>query len=121
MALSAIWIALEGNLARASLLAIALTVVAAGHAVQRFLGGRRLRLPAWLLLCSILGFIVGAGSATVTLALMAVKSGLHAHGPEFNTVVIGQAVERIPAWAVAGLLLGLGMGLLLAGIRGQVR
>ncbi|MDX1687790.1 MAG: hypothetical protein R3248_07385 [Candidatus Promineifilaceae bacterium] len=110
------WIALEGHLLRVVGLAVGLTLVALGHGVQRYVGGRRLSLRAWLALAAGCGLAAGAGSGVLTLLFMALKTGLHAHGPEFAAAEIHWVASRLVGWAAGGLLAGLGIALLLAGL-----
>jgi NhaP-type Na+/H+ or K+/H+ antiporter len=56
---------------------------------------------------------MGLGSALLILFLMALKTGLHAHGPEFSAIEVSWVLQQIPLWAAAGLAGGLGVGLLL--------
>ena len=112
---SAVWIALEGSLLRVSLLAGLLALVLLGRLWQRFAAGHTLRLAAWLALCGGSGLLWGAGSAVLALLLMAVKTGLHAHGPEFSVAEINWMVDQMPVWGGLGLVVGLGLGLLAAG------
>ena len=44
---------------------------------------------------------------------MAIKTGLHAHGPEFSGSELDWVLQQIPMWALVGLLGGLGLGFLL--------
>lgn len=109
-----IWIALEGDLARVLLLGLGVTMVAVGHLARRLpppytSGFRR------LLVGGALGLLAGAGAALATLALMALKTGLHAHGPEFTVEEIRWVVSRLPWWAAGGALAGLGGALLITG------
>ena len=111
------WIALEGDLLRVVALAVGVTLVLVGHGVQRTMGGRRLSLPAWLALSAALGLAGGAGSGALALLFMALKTGLHAHGPEFTPMEIEWLASRITWWGAGGFFGGLGIGLLLVGLR----
>lgn len=114
---AAAWITLEGDLLRVVALAIGVTFVALGHGVQRYVGGRRLSLRGWLALAAGVGLAAGAGSGVLTLLFMALKTGLHAHGPEFTTAEIAWVTSRLAGWAAGGVTAGLGIGLLLAGMK----
>jgi NhaP-type Na+/H+ or K+/H+ antiporter len=54
------------------------------------------------------------GSSLLTLVFMAIKTGLHAHGPEFTLQEIQWVSQQTPLWAAVGLLIGLGLGMLTA-------
>jgi hypothetical protein len=109
---SAAWISLEGNLWQAVLMGVGVTSVTAGHLAQRYLSGRLLAIYKWLLLTGMGGLFLGLGSGLLTLFFMAVKTGLHAHGPEFSLEEINWVRQQIPLWTAVGLLAGLGLGLL---------
>jgi hypothetical protein len=106
-----VWIALEGNLSRVVLLALGMTLVLLGHGSRR-LWGRRLSRRDWLFFSGLLGLALGAGSGVLALILMAVKTGLHAHGPEFTAAEIGWVVAQLPWWLAGGALAGVGAGLI---------
>ena len=107
-----VWIALEGNLGRVLLLAAGLSLVVVGHVVQRTLGGRLLSRRRWLVLSAGIGCILALSVGLLALLLMALKTGLHAHGPEFAREEFDWLLGQLPVWAVAGALAGLGFGLL---------
>lgn len=109
---SVVWIALEGSLIRAALLGSSASLLAWIYLLQRWLGGRTLSLPLWLALAAALGVLAGFSSAALTLVAMALKTGLHAHGPEFTAQQVDWVVAQIPWWTSSGLLAGLGLGLI---------
>jgi hypothetical protein len=109
-----LWIPLEGNLAQTVLMGLWVALVMAGHLAQRWLGGHRLGRGRWLLLAALFGLCLGLGSAILTLLAMALKTGLHAHGPEFTRTEINWVLEQLPYWTAAGFLAGLGLGLVAA-------
>lgn len=111
VAAGAIWIASEGNLTLDLVLSAAVMLVLLAHLVERSAGGRRLAPLRWLLLLAALGVVAGVGIAVLALLLMVVKTGLHAHGPEYTAAELAWVVESIPLWAVAGLLAGVGLAL----------
>jgi hypothetical protein len=43
---------------------------------------------------------------------MAVKTGLHAHGPEFSPSQIAWVMGQVPWWTSAGLLAGVGLAMI---------
>jgi hypothetical protein len=107
-----LWIPLEGNLSQTVLIAVWVALVTAGHLAQRWLGGRTLGRGRWLLVAAAFGLYLGLASAILTLLAMALKTGLHAHGPEFTRAEINWVLAQLPLWAAAGLLAGLGLGML---------
>jgi hypothetical protein len=116
---AAIWISLEGAKQQVVLLAIAFMLVITSYLLQRFLGGKQLSAGRWLLYAAGMGLIIGLGSAFSTLIFMAVKTGLHGHGPEFTKAEIEWVIGQIPLWAITGLIAGLGLGLLTTGLTNE--
>ena len=111
-----VWIGLEGTLWRVILLAVGVTLVAAGYMAQRFLGDRELTIAQWLLVSAVAGLFISFSSALLSLVFMAIKTGLHAHGPEFTADEIGWVMQQLSLWGLVGLLAGLGFGILLLGL-----
>jgi hypothetical protein len=110
-AYGALWISLEGNLLRAVLMGTSVAVISTAHLFQKHAGGQKITLGRWLLMMAAMGLLVGLSSALLTLVFMAVKTGLHAHGPEFTMEETGWVALQIPLWSLAGVTAGLGMGL----------
>jgi hypothetical protein len=107
------WIALEGMLWRVVLMGFLTTAVLLAYLVQKYLAGRT--LSSWQVagLTAVLGLGLGLGGGLLTLVFMAVKTGLHAHGPEFSPEEISWVWQQIPIWKAVGLLAGLGIGLII--------
>lgn len=116
---SAIWISLEGELVQVVVLGVGVTAVSLLHLIQRYLGGRRLSLARWLLTAAAAGLLLGVGSVLLSLFFMALKTGLHAHGPEFSAADIRWLWNQLPLWSAVGTLLGSGLGLLLAAVSAE--
>lgn len=114
---TAVWLTLEGSLPRVLMMGVSTTAVSLAYLVQRYGGGRRLPVAAWVGGTAVLGLLLGTGSSVLTLLLMVVKTGLHGHGPEFTLAQINWVWEQLPLWAVIGLLGGGGLGLLWAGLQ----
>ena len=93
----------------------ATAVLLVGHGWQRWLGGRRVGRGIGVLVTAVSGGVLGAGSGLLTFAFMAVKTGLHAHGPEFTQAEIAWVRGVLPLWTAVWLLIGLGVGLIWAG------
>lgn len=109
-----VWITLEGSLGRVILLATCLSLLASSYLAQRYLGGRQLTLNRWLIIATSGGALVGFTCAVLSVLFMAVKTGLHSHGPEFSPREISWIISQTPIWTAAGSLAGLGGGLLAA-------
>ncbi|MFK7805118.1 MAG: hypothetical protein AB8G95_26025 [Anaerolineae bacterium] len=117
------WIAFEGILTLVVGVGLTLTLlwVAVGAsrvwpAIQfRFpsLTGLRGRLLAW----SAVGGLVGLTSPLMILSLMIFKTGIHAHGPEFNPAEIEWVLSQFFRWSVLGMAIGFGVGLLVSAFR----
>ena len=112
---TAVWIALEGELWRVVVMGVGSTAVSLGYGWQKWLGGRLVDGWKWWGVTAVTGLLFGVGSGLLSLVFMAVKTGLHAHGPEFTPAEINWVLQQIPTWAVAGLLAGLGLALLTKG------
>ena len=107
-----VWMSLEGSLVRVVIMGVSTTAVALAHLTRRFWPGRALPRGAWLGGTAVLGLLFGLGSGLLTLLFMAVKTGLHAHGPEFTPQQIAWVWQQTSLWALAGLLAGLGLGMI---------
>lgn len=107
-----IWISLEGDLRQVVALGVCTMLVGLGHGVQRRWAGRPFLAPGWLARMAATGLLLGAGSSILTLFFMALKTGLHAHGPEFTADELAWVLRQLPLWAGAGGMTGLGLGLL---------
>jgi hypothetical protein len=110
----ALWLSWEGRLWQVVGLGVGVSAVSLIHLLQNKLGGQIVTLSKWLTVTAVLGLLFGLGSGVLTLVFMAVKTGLHAHGPEFTIQQIRWVIQQIPLWTIAGLLAGLGLGLLTA-------
>jgi len=112
---TAVWISLEGALVQVVIMGTATAVLLVGHGWQRWLGGRSVGRGVGMLVAAVSGGVLGAGSDLLTFAFMAVKTGLHAHGPEFTQAEIAWVWGVLPLWTAVWLLVGLGLGLIWAG------
>ena len=112
-----IWMSFEGDLRLVTMMGTAVSLTVNGYLMQRFLGGWPLQFAGWLVVMGTVGLLVGFGSSLLTLVFMAIKTGLHGHGPEFQPPEIEQIVGLIPLWGAAGLVAGLGMGVLIWGFK----
>lgn len=111
------WISLEGALVQVVAMGVATTAVSLGHLVQRRWGGRQLTRPKWLLLATAVGTALGSGGVLLTLLFMVMKTGLHAHGPEFTPAEIAWVWQQLPLWTISGGLAGLGLGMAAAAVQ----
>lgn len=115
---AAAWIALEGSLGGVLLLAVGVSGVALGHGLQQ-MRGRAFSPAGWVAFVGFLGLALAVGSTVLVLLLMALKTGLHAHGPEFSRGEIGWVLAQFPWWVAGGVVAGLGMGLITLAVRGK--
>ncbi len=113
---TAVWISLEGSLGRVLVMGVGVTLVMAGQLMQRYLGGRAVSVGAWVGITAVLGLLTGIISVGMTLVFMAVKTGLHAHGPEFTQAELSWVMQQLPLWGIVGLLAGTAVGLLTIGL-----
>jgi hypothetical protein len=114
---AAVWIPLEGDMRLDFILSALILAAIIRTLVARYLAGRKLTLPQWLSLMMLTGLIAGGGLVLLTLFLMTLKTGLHAHGPEYTPAELAWVWSRLLLWSSLGLLAGLGLGLITAGIR----
>lgn len=105
------WMSLEGSLVGVILMGVSTTAVLLAYAAQHFLGGREFSVMRWLGITAVLGLLFGLSSGLLTLLFMVVKTGLHAHGPEFTPSEVTWLIQQIPLWTAVGLLTGLGLGM----------
>ena len=107
-----VWLSFEGELSGTVILGIFSSALFLAQGGQKLLAGRRFSPGIWLLLAAVIGLFWGILAVLFSLLLMVVKTGVHAHGPEFTTNEITWIGEQLPIWAFAGLLAGLGLGLI---------
>lgn len=90
---------------------VSTTAVVLAYLMQHFLGGRTFSVKQWLGITAVLGLIFGLSSGLLTLLFMAVKTGLHAHGPEFTPPEVTWVIQQTLWWTIVGLMAGLGLGM----------
>ncbi len=107
-----LWLTPENGVWLAAGLGLGLSVLVAAHGAFR-LAGRTFSAPHWLAGAVLLGVMVGGGGVIGTVLLMFLKSSLHNHVyPDYPLPMLLAMLERMPAWALAGALVGLAAGLL---------
>lgn len=109
-----VWPALEGSTERDLLLAAPLLALGMTYLAVRFLGGCVLSPTRLVVLSAVAGLSYGISLALLLLFLMALKTGLHAHGPEYSPAEVARVWRQLPSWGGAGALAGLGLGFLAA-------
>ena len=109
-----IWIASEGQLYRAIFMAVFVTALTTASLIQRYLSGRIFTVRRWIFILAALGMFIGVSVGLLTLVFMAVKTGLHGHGPEFTQDQASWVLRQVPLWGAVGLVGGLGLGMVTA-------
>ena len=106
------WMMQEGDLRRVVFLGVWTALLGVGYGYGRVI--THFQLEGWVTVftATIGGALFGLGSVLLTLLLMAVKTGLHAHGPEFSPDEIAWLMQQAPLWTLAGAIGGAGLGLL---------
>lgn len=107
-----VWIAFEGELWRVLLMGFLTTAVFLLSLLQKYLGGRKLSVTQWVGVTAVSGIGLGLGTGLFTLIFMALKTGLHAHGPEFSRAEIDWVLQHLLLWTAVGFLAGTGLGLI---------
>lgn len=110
---AAVWMILEGALWRDMALAVMILALGAAMLIVRRWGGQILPVERGVTLFMAAGLSCGIGFVLLTFFFMALKTGLHAHGPEYTPADIMWVWNQLPVWGGAGGLIGLGAGLLL--------
>ena len=107
-----VWSGLEDRDATAAVALGALASIAlAAWLFARLAAGRSVNS----LHIGLVGAFAGALASLCTVALMLFKNLRHAHiFPDYPAEMLLAVLERLPPWAIAGGLAGLGIGLLLA-------
>lgn len=111
-----VWMILEGSLALTVFLGLFTSLLILIASIRKWFAER---WPNWkysVLVWGVLGLLLGIGTVLMTLTLMAVKTGIHAHGPEYSTGEITWVIDQILLWAVSGLIAGGGVGLLVKAV-----
>ncbi len=110
-----IWITLEGDVRWSLLMALMVLVISFGYFVQRFLGGKKVTLVQGLIIAAAIGLGAGLIIAPLVVVFMAIKTGLHGHGPEFTLEEIKGAFDWVLLGALVGSTTALGLALLYIG------
>ncbi len=113
------WMSLEGTLWLDVALALAGLALALAHLLTRCLGGRMVAVGRFVAAAAAVGLVCGAALALLTLFLMTLKTGLHAHGPEYTPREIAWVWAQLPLWSGTGGLVGLGLSLLVVAMIGR--
>ena len=113
--LAVLWMALEGSVGHDMALAAAALALVVPGGIARWFGGRSLSIQQTVALGAGAGLVFGAGVSLGTLFLMALKTGIHAHGPEYTAAEVAWVWQQAPLWAGAGALAGAGLALVVAG------
>lgn len=60
---------------------------------------------------AVFGAILGLAAPLIILGLMVLKTGVHAHGPEYSPAEIGWITQQMTIWPFVGGLAGFGLGI----------
>jgi hypothetical protein len=86
----------------------------------RRIGGRTLSSRYVPIGATLFGAGVGSLSVISTVALMFLKTALHSHVfPDYPPLQMLAMLERLPAWAAAGALIGLGISVVVRDANSQ--
>lgn len=103
------WVTLEDqSVTLALLFAVAICMLAAAEWLA---SSTRLSTEKGWLAYPLAGLVSGAATAPIALVLMAVKTGLHGHTPDYTPAQMSAVLTSFPIWAGAGAFIGLGAGI----------
>jgi hypothetical protein len=111
-----IWMSLEDNgTFTVSLLGTGLATALMLYQTLERIGGKDLSMRSFFGLSIGLGALIGAASSLATILLMFFKTAWHGHGfPDYPLELMRDTLFRLPAWALAGALIGLGLSFFIA-------
>ncbi|MCC7452344.1 MAG: hypothetical protein IT324_33390 [Anaerolineae bacterium] len=102
-----IWMSAEDSVWLVSLFGLGLSLLIAAHSLFR-LAGRDFPARIWTPGAVMGGALVGMGANLATMLLMVIKTAWHAHMyPDYPFPLIAGIATRLPAWGLAGALVGL--------------
>ena len=113
----AIWSTLEGSLPRVVVMALLCCLLLVLVVWQRWLVLRPFSLWAWVGITAVSGLMAGLLLGPTVWLLMILKTGIHAHGPEFTPLEIAWVSRQTPVWTGVGLFAGAGIGLISFGLK----
>jgi hypothetical protein len=117
-----VWLASDDRGVGAIMAVAAIVCVAfALSGIARWRGGKGVGRRRWLLESMAVGLLTGGLVPPVAVLLILIKISLHSQGtPGFTLGDIGGILNRLPVWALAGVLTGEAMGLIGAALgRGE--
>jgi multisubunit Na+/H+ antiporter MnhE subunit len=116
-----VWMSLEDNgTLTVSLLGTGLATALILYQAFERIGGKELSMRFFVGLFVGLGTLIGMVSPLATILLMFFKTAWHGHGfPDYPLELMHDMLFRLPAWALAGGLLGLGLSFLYLTMRKQ--
>lgn len=112
-----VWMPIEGNLLMVTIFGGATALWLTFHLISYLTRWQTAIASFNLLIWGGIGLINGLMLPPIILMLMGLKTGLHAHGPEFTPVEIAYILSRFVPWGGLGLLGGLGWGMMRQGWR----
>lgn len=112
------WMSLEDNgTLTVSLLGAGLATALILYQILARFGGKDLETRFFFPIC---GALIGAASSITTVLLMFFKTAWHGHEyPDYPIELMRDMLFRLPAWALAGGLFGLGIVFFTSSLRPQ--
>ncbi len=109
-----VWLGAEDSTAGPAIAAAAgLAVILALLLIVKHLSDRTFTEAAILQPAGFWGAVSGFLTGPLAVLLMLIKNSAHGHeSPDYPLLMIKATLMRTPAWTVAGLLIGVGLGLL---------
>lgn len=108
-----LWMSLEDTHTEpVVVLGVAFSLLVSLRTLLRRLGGQGVTIRQFLLILAFSGGLFGVGASISTALLMFFKNAWHAHlFLDFPPGIMLAILERAPAWGLAGVLIGIGIGL----------
>jgi hypothetical protein len=115
-----VWLSAEDSIWLVSVIGFGFALLCVLHGVFK-LHGRTFAQRLWIPATVGLGALTGAGASLATALIMLMKTSLHGHlYPDYPFLVVAGIIERLPAWTIAGALVGAAIVLLCYQRRGEV-
>ncbi|MCO5186664.1 MAG: hypothetical protein M9918_00430 [Anaerolineae bacterium] len=108
-----VWTQVEGNFRNVVLLGVSGALLGGWTIWRRWIAKRIATRIQFAVAMTASGLAAGLATPMLILLGMAIKQGLHGHGPEYTTAQVATVTQSILWSGLVGLLFGMAAGLLL--------